>query len=149
VDDRHSVVEAKIKELHLAKFALAAQWDGSEGRALKQLLQANKTWTIAQLTTMISNRFASEGITGERPRAWLSNLGRYAGGPLDRFGKLTSAPMRPSRSDDGRDYSNPCYMRVLQEHGIYNVKPVAAHFEPGGLLFEYEQKAMQAHERKQ
>jgi hypothetical protein len=42
-------------------------------------------------------------------------------------------------------------MRVLQEHGIYNVKPVAAHFEPGGLLFEYEQKAMQAqsHERKQ
>jgi hypothetical protein len=36
---------------------------------------------------LIDNRYASEGVNGERPRIWLGDLGKYAIGPLNQFGK--------------------------------------------------------------
>jgi hypothetical protein len=37
---------------------------------------------------MVRNRFASEDTSSARPRSWLPRLGDYAGGPLDRYGKV-------------------------------------------------------------
>jgi len=87
-DPRHAQIRHLIQELYVRKFQVNCPWDGSEGRALDCLLSANPSWTLEQLATMVRNRFASEGITSDRPRKWLSNLGSYAAGPLDRYNKL-------------------------------------------------------------
>lgn len=89
-DGRHHAIESFIKAEHKNRFQITCQWDGSEGRSLKKLLEANPSWSIEQLRTMVSNRFASDGITADRPRMWLSNLGKYIGGPVDRYGKSKS-----------------------------------------------------------
>jgi hypothetical protein len=74
--------------MHLKKFRVKCQWDGSEGKALDRLLSANPSWSEEELARMVSNRFDSEGIAPDRPRKWLSNLGSYAAGAQDRYNKL-------------------------------------------------------------
>ena len=54
-------------------------WDASEGRQLKSFLQsAGKDMTVETITSLVRNRFNSREPPGDRPRIWLSNLGRYA-----------------------------------------------------------------------
>jgi len=88
VDPRHAQIRQVIQYLHLQTFRVKCQWDGSEGKALDRLLSANPSWTDEELARMVRNRFASEAVTSERPRKWLSNIGSYAAGPHDRFNKL-------------------------------------------------------------
>jgi hypothetical protein len=88
LDPRHSQIRQLIQELHLRQFRLKCQWDGSEGKALDRLLLTNPSWTEVQIAEMVRNRFASEGVTATRPRAWLSRLDDYVGGSLDRYNKL-------------------------------------------------------------
>jgi hypothetical protein len=65
-------------------------WDKSEGKNLKLLLAASPHLTVEQFARCLANRADSEGVAhGERPRAWLSDVLRYANGPLDRFGRTT------------------------------------------------------------
>jgi uncharacterized protein YdaU (DUF1376 family) len=88
-DERHKPVELHIKEKHLQRFAIACQWDGSEGKALAEMLAGNKGWTLAQVKGMVDNVFFSINDCG-RPRGWLRNLSRWAGGPKDEYGKTIS-----------------------------------------------------------
>jgi hypothetical protein len=88
-DTRHGFIRTLIEQLHLEKFGIQCQWDGSEAAALTQLLVANASWSLEQITQMVRNRFDSEGISPSRPRSWLRRLDDYATGPLDRYGKTT------------------------------------------------------------
>jgi len=86
-DPRHAPIRGLIQKLHLNKFRVKCEWDGSEAKELKHLLTANPSWTEEQLAAMVHNRFDSDEIPSARPRKWLSSLGSYASGPLDRYGK--------------------------------------------------------------
>jgi hypothetical protein len=87
-DSRHAPIRELVQQMHLKKFRVKCQWDGSEGKALDRLLSANPSWSEEELARMVSNRFDSEGIAPDRPRKWLSNLGSYAAGAQDRYNKL-------------------------------------------------------------
>jgi len=88
VDPRHSPIRFLIQELHLKNFRVKCQWDPSEAEALNRLLKANPSWSAKQISDMVQNRFASEGIKSSRPRAWLSRLDDYAAGPVDRYQRV-------------------------------------------------------------
>lgn len=88
VDPRHTVIRALILELHLKSFRVACEWNGREGKALNELLAENPTWTEAQIRAMVQNRFQSDGVTSSRPGKWISAIGDYAAGPLDKFNKV-------------------------------------------------------------
>jgi hypothetical protein len=85
-DLRHFAIRGLIQKLHLEKFEISCQWDGSEGKALQRVLAGNPTWNEQQLRQMVENRFESD-VSSERPRVWLPRLGDYASGPQDRYGK--------------------------------------------------------------
>lgn len=86
-DPRHAPTRERIQQLHRERFdGLECQWDGSEGCALNRLLAANKSWTQAQLDSMVTNVFRSSKYPG-RPRIWLSNLTHWAAGPRDDFNR--------------------------------------------------------------
>jgi hypothetical protein len=87
-DPRHTQIRQLIQELHLQKFCVKCQWDGSEGKALDRLLSANPSWSEEEISRMVRNRFASEAVASDRPRKWLSNIGSYAAGPQDRFSRV-------------------------------------------------------------
>jgi hypothetical protein len=89
-DPRHSFVRNLIELHHREKFQIACTWDASEGKQLFATLKANPGWTLDDLEKMIRGRFDSAGVTPDRPRLWLPNLGKYAAGPLDQYGKLQS-----------------------------------------------------------
>jgi hypothetical protein len=88
IDARHASIRELIQKLHLETFQVRCEWDASEGKALDRLLAGNPSWTVEEISRMVRNRFESEGITPDRPRKWLSNIGSYAAGPHDRFNKL-------------------------------------------------------------
>jgi uncharacterized protein YdaU (DUF1376 family) len=87
-DTRHVPTRELIKQQHLERFGSHCCWDGREGKTLKAFLDSNPLAAQEQIAEMVHARFASEGINGARPREWLPNLTKYAGGPLDRFGKV-------------------------------------------------------------
>jgi uncharacterized protein YdaU (DUF1376 family) len=65
-----------------------APWDGSEGKALSALLAAKPDLTLEQFRIALKHRGDSpDEVQTERPRQWLPNILRFAGGPLDRYGK--------------------------------------------------------------
>lgn len=84
-DLRHAIMREFIKGEYLKKFKTECSWDGSEARALGDLLKANPNWTAPQMEAMVRNRFESVGVTGDRPRAWLASLSSWVNGPQDRF----------------------------------------------------------------
>jgi hypothetical protein len=90
IDPRHHPIRVLIQELHREKFLVTCTWDGKEGKALADLLRGNPRWTEEQLTRMVRNRFASDGVKSDRPWFWISSLGSFAGGALDRYGKTKS-----------------------------------------------------------
>jgi hypothetical protein len=96
-DPRHAPIRELIQSLYLERFKVRVQWDGSEAKVLDRVLESNPTWTVEQMSAMVRIRFDSQGITSARPRKWLPDLGTYAAGPLDRYGKVDE--YRPTRQD--------------------------------------------------
>lgn len=122
-DPRHGPTRSLIQEQYKAKFQIEAPWDGSEARALGFLLNANPKWTQADLDRMIRARFQSEGVNGDRPRLWLPHLGKYAGGPLDRFDKPQAAA-KPARTSRHIGFENIDYTAGLKKNqdGSYRLR---------------------------
>jgi uncharacterized protein YdaU (DUF1376 family) len=72
----------------------AAPWNGSEGKALSELLAAKPDLTLEDFRKCLKNRGDSPSeVQTERPRQWLPNILRFLGGPLDRYGKPLAAPV--------------------------------------------------------
>jgi hypothetical protein len=77
-DDRFSRVKDFIQRCCTFK-QVPFIWDASEGKQLKSFLQsAGKETSVEAVCSLIRNRFNSKEPPGDRPRIWLSNLGRYA-----------------------------------------------------------------------
>jgi hypothetical protein len=102
VDPRHAPLRKLIQTLYLEKFEVACPWNASEGKALKTLLRDNPQWTSEQLSRMVRNRFASEGVNGDRPRMWIPNLAKYSLAPLTTFQRP-----KPSSGANGFGISKP------------------------------------------
>ena len=88
-DPRHQPIRKEIAALYRRENGLEPPWTGHHGRALKRLLDANRTWPLEVWLRCVRNRFATEGINpAEDPIWWIKRLPNYARGPLDKFGKL-------------------------------------------------------------
>lgn len=83
----HGRIAKYIQAKHEKRFGIKCQWEGGEGKILSDLIKSNPSWSPEDYQRMVDNRFSSEGIVSERPRKWMSDIGRYFAGPLDRFGK--------------------------------------------------------------
>jgi DNA-binding MarR family transcriptional regulator len=100
VDHRHTPIRELIKQQHQDKFKTGTcEWDGSEARALSQILKANPKWDVEVISAMVRNRFDSDGVTPARPRTWIPALGKYAAGPLNEFNRL-KVPKKPKAQED-------------------------------------------------
>ena len=100
-DPRHNPIRAEIAALYRREQGLEPPWTGHHGKALKRLLDANRTWPVDVWLSCVRNRFASEGINpAEDPIRWIKGLCSYARGPLDRFNKLK----RRSAEEVAEDY---------------------------------------------
>lgn len=89
VDTRHPEVRNAIQQGWRERNpgVPTAPWGPTEGRNLALFLRENPSWTTEQILVCLQHRFASEANHSEPPHFWLRNLAKYAGGPLDRFGK--------------------------------------------------------------
>lgn len=67
-------------------------WDGSEAKALSDLLKAMPGITLPRFRQMLQNRGKSDVNPCERPRKWIASLPNYEMGPLDAFGKPQTRP---------------------------------------------------------
>jgi hypothetical protein len=112
VDPRHTPARDLIQELFKAHFSVTCQWDGSEAKALTTLLKNNPSWTAAQISLMVRNRFASDSVSADRPRLWLANLAKYSAAPLDKFQK----PKASVRLPVGNAVDN--FRKLLAESGV-------------------------------
>ncbi len=83
----HGKVRDYIQKRHERKYKIVCQWDGGEGKILSGLLKANPSWDGETWKRLVDNRYQSEDINGDRPRAWLSNISRWSDGPHDKFGR--------------------------------------------------------------
>ncbi len=94
-DPRHHVFHEQIDRYWKHKTGEEkAPWDGSEGKALSALLAAKPDLTLEQFRVALKHRGDSpDEVQTERPRQWLPNILRFAGGPLDRYGK----PLQPAK----------------------------------------------------
>lgn len=92
---KHSVFRGLIAEAWNARNEIDLPWDGGEGAQLSALLGANPKLGPDGMRKLLKHRNESEAVNfAERPRAWLSDVTRYARGSLDRFG----APLEAARS---------------------------------------------------
>lgn len=66
---------------------IAMPWDGSEARQLSSFLAANPAMDGDAFKELLRHRAKSQVNHAERPRAWLSKVTDYAGGPLNEFNK--------------------------------------------------------------
>jgi hypothetical protein len=94
IDPRHVLARSLIQELFQSHFSVTCPWEGSEAKALSNLLKGNPSWTAAQIEQMIRHRFSSDGITGDRPRIWLPNLAKYSAAALDKYQKPKTSSAR-------------------------------------------------------
>ena len=92
---KHAVFRGLIEEAWNFRNDIAMPWDGGEGAQLAALIAANPNLGPEGLRKLLKHRNESAGVNfAERPRAWLSDVTRYARGPLDRFG----APIEEARA---------------------------------------------------
>jgi uncharacterized protein YdaU (DUF1376 family) len=70
---------------------LPMTWDGSEGKNLEMWLKANPLVTAVQFRRMLYNRSKSDVPQSERPSEWIRSITKYAGSPLDGYGKPKGA----------------------------------------------------------
>lgn len=70
-----------------------APWDGQAGKKLATFLSANPRLTEAGFKRLLDCRAESEVNHSDPPADWLPKLIKFAGGPLDRYGK----PLQPAK----------------------------------------------------
>jgi DNA-binding MarR family transcriptional regulator len=97
VENLHAKVRTHVQTLYEAKFGSKCPWTGFEGKRLTELINSNPSWIFTTYERLVNDRYASEGVNGERPGAWLPHLSRYMAGPLDRFGKAKQPILQSSR----------------------------------------------------
>ena len=76
------------------KTEMASIWDASESTMLDKMVRQNKSWTVDDWEFMLRNwRDSDSGLVrfGDRPRMLLSNITRFAEGPVKRLGKAVGA----------------------------------------------------------
>lgn len=99
-DERHNPIREEIAALYRRENGLEPPWTGHHGKALKRLLDANRTWPVEVWLRCVRNRFASEGINpAADPIGWIKRLPDYARGPLDRFNKLKRVSVQDAVDD--------------------------------------------------
>lgn len=86
-DPRCKAVTAKIFEAYKHFNQVNPPWGQIEGNLLKLFLLSHSDWNEEKIFECIRNRFKSEENLALEPRRWMSRIGDYAGGPLDKFGK--------------------------------------------------------------
>jgi hypothetical protein len=86
-DTRCKAVTAKIFEAYKHFNQVNPPWGQIEGNLLKLFLLSHLDWNEEKIFECIRNRFKSEENLALEPRRWMSRIGDYAGGPLDKFGK--------------------------------------------------------------
>jgi hypothetical protein len=84
-DARHMQFKEILNEYWKSKNANEMPWDGSEGKALSLLLQANPALTSDTFRTCLRNRYKSAVNHAERIRVWLAVVTNYSLGPLTQY----------------------------------------------------------------
>ena len=84
----YAQVRAHLWQCYRELNGISCPWDASEGKILKEMIQNNPSWTLNDWFVMVSNRFMSDGVNGDRPRIWLKNISRYSRGPLNEFNRV-------------------------------------------------------------
>lgn len=80
---------------------------------LQTLILAKKDLTPETLKQWLANRAASDNINpADEPHFWISTIGKYAGGPLDRFG-LPPQKTAVSKSQQRHERNDEKYRRLL------------------------------------
>lgn len=97
-DPRHTPFKEAVHEHWRATVPASeeAPWNGSEGRALDNLLRANPKLSLDQFKQCLANRAQSAVQASDRPRRWLETVTDYMSGPKDEYGKpLQKKPREP------------------------------------------------------
>lgn len=89
-DPRCKAVTAKIFEAYKYHNKVNPPWGAAEGKQLKSFLASHSDWSEEKIFECIRNRSKSEVNLAQEPLSWISKLGNYAGGPLDKFGNPKS-----------------------------------------------------------
>ena len=87
------------------------------GRQLKMFLKAHSDWTLQKVIMCVRNRFQSDENLSSDPVNWIAHLAKWAGGPLDKFGK-------PRSLDDGlsKDDKRNRASAIAIARGISNLR---------------------------
>lgn len=86
-DPRLGDVTAKIFEAYKHTNKVNPAWGKAEGQLLKSFLASRPDWPLEKIFDCIRNRWKSETNLAQEPKRWISKLGDYAGGPLNKFGQ--------------------------------------------------------------
>jgi uncharacterized protein YdaU (DUF1376 family) len=92
-DPRHTPFKKEVFEFWGAQNPGGPEcpWNGSDAKALHELLKAMPNLEIEQFRRALRNRANSDTNPADFPREWLRVVMKFAAGPLDRFGKLAKA----------------------------------------------------------
>jgi hypothetical protein len=83
----HAEIQECIFSCHRKSYDCDPSWNGREAKALSDLIAATPSWKLSTYQILIRNRYASDGLNGDRPGTWIPNLSRYAAGPLDVYNR--------------------------------------------------------------
>jgi hypothetical protein len=89
-DPRYKAVTAKIFEAYKCFNKVDPGWGDPCGKQLKNFLASHPDWNEEKIFECIRNRYKSEINLAEEPIKWISSIGNFAGGPLDKYGKPKS-----------------------------------------------------------
>lgn len=104
-DPRHTPFRSAVEAYARFK-GVEFSWNGSEAKALADLLSATPSLTLQTFQICLNNRAKSTGTPhGERPRVWLPNILRYQQGPLNEFNRTGETNGKPSKIEKLRDTS--------------------------------------------
>lgn len=97
-DPRHTaIIEVYVVEFERRHPSLRAPVDGSDGKALRELLRQQSTASTEEITTWLLNAFNSDDVPPLRPcfrlREFASHALKYTRGPLHRSGSRASGAL--------------------------------------------------------
>lgn len=89
IDIRHAPIREMIQKAWRDKNPdyPTAPWDGHAATVLARILKNTPRWNVAHYANTLANWLDSEVNHAEAPVLWIPKLPKFAGGPLDKFGK--------------------------------------------------------------